>query len=110
MKNQKTEEYNGWKNYETWNVALWLGGDSKYYGTVRDFVDLQRGYAEPNTTKHMNGVGSWLVKDLSYKTFIAWLGEAETPDGVNWDDSKISYKELDRVIMDMAQDDFAPVK
>ena len=19
--------YNGWKNYETWNVALWLGND-----------------------------------------------------------------------------------
>jgi hypothetical protein len=24
-------EYNGWKNYETWNVALWLGNDQGTY-------------------------------------------------------------------------------
>ncbi len=29
-----TEKYNGWTNYETWNVALWLGnneGDYRYW-------------------------------------------------------------------------------
>jgi len=24
--------YNGWKNYETWNVALWIG-DGAFYGS-----------------------------------------------------------------------------
>mgnify|MGYP005744283475 FL=1 len=24
-------EYNGWTNYETWNVGLWLGGDAGLY-------------------------------------------------------------------------------
>jgi hypothetical protein len=24
-------EYNGWKNYETWNVALWIGSDYPTY-------------------------------------------------------------------------------
>ena len=24
-------EYNGWTNYETWNVGLWLGGDEGLY-------------------------------------------------------------------------------
>lgn len=32
------QEYNGWKNYETWNVALWLGNDEGLYNQARDFV------------------------------------------------------------------------
>jgi hypothetical protein len=26
-----TDRYNGWTNYETWNVALWLGNDEGSY-------------------------------------------------------------------------------
>lgn len=29
-------KYNGWTNYETWNVALWLGNDEPIYSTMRD--------------------------------------------------------------------------
>jgi hypothetical protein len=29
--------YNGWKNYETWNVALWLGNDYPIYLVAREF-------------------------------------------------------------------------
>lgn len=28
------EKYNGWANYETWNVALWLGNDEPLYRAV----------------------------------------------------------------------------
>jgi hypothetical protein len=27
--------YNGWKNYETWNVALWLGNEEPLYREMR---------------------------------------------------------------------------
>jgi hypothetical protein len=27
--------YNGWKNYETWNVALWVGNDEHLYRAMR---------------------------------------------------------------------------
>ena len=30
-----SQEYNGWTNYETWNVALWLDNDYESYNIAR---------------------------------------------------------------------------
>ena len=30
-----SQEYNGWTNYETWNVALWLDNDYESYQFAR---------------------------------------------------------------------------
>lgn len=42
--------YNGWSNYETWNVALWLDNDQGSYEWVREMAreasDRDR-YREP---------------------------------------------------------------
>lgn len=29
------KKYNGWTNYETWNLALWLGEDASEFRTTR---------------------------------------------------------------------------
>lgn len=31
-------EYSGWTNYETWNVALWLGNDQGSYEMLQEWV------------------------------------------------------------------------
>lgn len=30
------DTYNGYKNYETWNVSLWLGNDESYYNITKN--------------------------------------------------------------------------
>ena len=36
-----TEQYNGWNNYETWLVALWLNNDQESYGLLQEICSLQ---------------------------------------------------------------------
>ena len=79
-------EYNGWKNYETWNVALWISNDEGLYNdalqcsSYREFVDLY------NSTGDDNGGGA-----IYY----------QTPDGVSWDDSGLDINALDEMIAEL---------
>ena len=63
--------YNGYKNYETWNVALWISNDEGLYNISRgcanydEFVDTMRD-----------------------------LDSLETPDNVAWNDSGIDFDEV----------------
>jgi len=45
------QTYNGWTNYETWNVALWLGNDYGLYQAVREFVKAHRGKVLARTAR-----------------------------------------------------------
>ena len=61
-----TSTYNGWANYETWNVVLWIQNDE--------------------------GLCNLAKQCRNYQELVALLydcGSTETPDGVKWDDSKI---------------------
>lgn len=40
------EKYNGWANYPTWNVSLWLANDEGLYSTAQEYV---RNAVENNT-------------------------------------------------------------
>ena len=73
------ETYNGWTNYETWNVALWLGNDESLY-------DLAKGWAEHG------------YKSLSH--MLIEMAPA-TPDGVKWDDSKLNVIELNEMLTEL---------
>lgn len=37
-KREVDEGYNGWKNYETWNVALWIGNEPDTYERSRELT------------------------------------------------------------------------
>ena len=73
-----TATYNGWANYETWNVALWLQNQENLYylcqdiGNYVDTIDM--------------------LKDE---------GIVETPDGVRYDDPKVNVIELNSEVFDL---------
>ena len=71
-------EYNGWTNYETWNVGLWLGGDEGLYDIARRAMDF-----------------SHLLE------IFESYGIETTGDGVRWDDPKVNAVEIDEMLEEM---------
>ena len=68
------QTYNGWTNYETWNVALWIGNDEFLYHEGRRCSDYRR----------------FVQKIDGFMT--------ETPDGVSLTDPQLDLEELDEMI------------
>ena len=88
-KQVKNETYNGWTNYETWNVALWLSNDKSLYQHARRFRN--RGYSD--FVKSMNEMGQDSMENG--KTYLIYY---ETPDRVSWNDSNLDIEALDEMI------------
>lgn len=76
----KDETYNGWANYQTWNVALWLGNDEGLYSFARGFTDYKA-----------------MVEDLRTE-----LNMTETPDGVAFNDSGLDVDALNRFLAELS--------
>ena len=52
------KEYNGYKNYQTWNVALWLNNDESLYHSMVEYADLcKRHKIRPSYTGLINYLG-----------------------------------------------------
>jgi len=73
--NMTDTEYNGWTNYETWNVALWINNDECLYNLAREAGD--------------------------YQTFVKEIGVGySTPDGVKYADPKVNVIEINSDVFD----------
>ena len=74
--------YNGWKNYETWNVALWIGNDEGLYALAREVAAMDGGY-----------------KDFVER--LRGFDVTETQDSVAWNDSGLDYDRLDEMMEEL---------
>jgi len=75
--------YEGWSNYATWNVWLWLNNEQPVYEAMIDYID---GSESP-----------------TYRSLIAYLRakdiiRPETPDGIYWLSSDLNLDELDEAL------------
>ena len=75
--------YNGWKNYETWNVILWIGNDEGLYNFARECKTYSR-FCEG-------------LKETSEGSPIAY----QTPDGVSWNDSSLDRNAIDEYFQEL---------
>ena len=66
--------YNGWTNYETWNVALWINNDYGFYSIAFNCED----YSE-----FLDAIEGLI---------------SETPDGVSFNDDNLNFHELNDLI------------
>lgn len=69
--------YQGWKNYDTWNCALYINNDYALYLSATIFM------------KHYKGA-------MPYRDWvkIAGLQDKKTPDNCKWVSTKLAYSEL----------------
>jgi hypothetical protein len=73
------QTYNGWTNYETWNVVLWIENDE----SIQEYIQ------ENDVCCYEE------LLELFYE-----YGTKETPDGVNWWDPKVNRAEINGDVFD----------
>jgi hypothetical protein len=71
--------YNGWTNYKTWNVVLWVSNDES----------IQNAISEHDICCYEE------LLELLYD-----CGSKETPDGVKWNDPEINRAEINGDVFD----------
>ena len=70
----RPEKYNGWSDWTTWNVALWIRNDLTYYGIAKECRDYM---------------------DFLFEMH-SMIGSFATPDGADWGEANI--EEMNEVI------------
>ena len=80
--------YNGWTNYETWNVTLWLQNDEGLYSLTKEWLDHQRENDD-------------LPEYEIFRHTLTELCGDKTPDGVEWNDPRINGLEVSEMMMDL---------
>ena len=78
QRNALDVSYNGWENYETWNVALWINNDQGLYSIAREAGDYEA-FAE------------FMVDEFNRPC---------TPDGVLYNDPAVNVVQLNSDVFD----------
>ena len=80
-----TNDFNGYKNYDTWNVALWINNDEGLYRGAVDFMKDANPLTDPS------------------KGFVisCGLSTQSTPDGAEYMGDSLDYEQLDEMMREL---------
>lgn len=83
--------YNGWKNRQTWNVALWLQNDENLYNDALDFMRSEKERLSPRDVHK------------PYIRFCDYIGLTglRTPDNISWISTRLDYAALNSMMRDL---------
>ncbi len=86
---KKDTTFNGWANYETWNVALYINNEYAIYKTACDWAQdrIHMGY-----DSHSYDIFRFTLTEL--------FGD-KTPDGVSWNDESLDHQELTQMLQEL---------
>ena len=70
------KDYNGWKDWTTWNAALWIGGDEGFYNIARECRDY-----------------------IEFLNEMQMIGSHATPDGADWGEADLD--EMNEMMKDL---------
>lgn len=80
--------YNGWANYETWNISLYINNEYNLY-------QLACAYVRNMKENHMRIDFTDLISTLED------VATSKTPDGVKWCSMKANLDELNEMLDDL---------
>jgi len=77
--------YEGWENYASWNVSLWINNEEPMYRGAVEFMKDYKG-------------------ERPYLDFCrdSGLDAQTTPDRVKWVSTQLDYKSLDEMMWELA--------
>lgn len=84
------QRYNGWTNYPTWNVALWLSNEEGLYHQSIEIGAMEFEYEILRADAFKSWVRDELMPDLGGSMAADLLGYAL--DEVNWTEVADSFK------------------
>lgn len=90
--------YNGWSNWETWNVILWLENDEDLWNNLRVKI---KPYQRCGCVRD----------DIIYcvrSAYVYAFGAAITPDGVDLNDKSIDWQQIYEAVQEWFDLDVDP--
>jgi len=84
--NMTDNTYNGWKNRQTWNVALWINNDEPLYRAAVDYMK-EKGH------KSRKPYTNFIIREgLQYD---------RTPDNIAWLGTRLDYRALNEMMKEL---------